>query len=135
MKLTNNFKLEEFTRSNKAKEKGIKNVPNQTQINNLKILCENLLQPLRDIYQEPFIITSGFRNPELNKAVGGVSTSQHMTGQAADVKVKDPRKLLSALRQSGLNFDQAILYNTFLHLSYDEKRNRKQVLYAKGVKP
>ncbi|MDR2002656.1 MAG: hypothetical protein LBQ74_06465 [Prevotella sp.] len=84
------------------------------------------------LYNEPSIINSGFRSQETNKAVGGVPNSQHTKGQAADVQVKDPRKLLATLLKSSLDFDQAILYqdgrNNFLH-------NRKQVLYSKGTKP
>lgn len=135
MKLSNNFTLEEMSHSNTAKRLGIENIPNREQTENLRKLVVRLLQPLRDIYKEPFIINSGFRSETANKAVGGVPTSQHMKGQAADVQVKDPRRLLTALLKSRLNFDQAILYPTFLHLSYNSGNNRKQVLYAKGVKP
>lgn len=139
MKLTNNFTLEEMSHSNTAKARGLENKPNPNQVDNLFKLCVRLLQPLRDIYKEPFVISSGFRSPEVNKAVGGVPTSQHMKGQAADVSVKEPRKLLAALLSSGLDFDQAILYqdgrNNFLHLSYNSGHNRKQVLYSKGTKP
>lgn len=134
-KLTNNFTLEEMIASDTAARNKIANMPNDEQIENLRILCCRLLQPLRDIYKEPFHINSGFRSLELNKAVGGVATSHHLQGKAADVRVNDPRKLLSTLLASGLVFDQAILYPTFLHLSYNSANNRKQVLYAKGVKP
>lgn len=139
MKLTNNFTLEEMSHSNTAKARNMKNEPNAEQIENLKKLCVRLLQPLRNIYKELFIISSGFRSPEVNKAVGGVANSQHMKGQAADVSVKEPRKLLTTLLSSGLDFDQAILYqdgrNNFLHLSYNSGKNRKQVLYSKNTKP
>ncbi len=135
MNLTKNFTLSEMSHSNTAKAKKITNIPDEKQIEELRKLCVRLLQPLRDIYQEPFIINSGFRSAETNKAVGGASSSQHMKGQAADIHVKDPRKLLTTLLQSGLIFDQAILYQNFLHLSYNSGNNRKQVLYAKGVKP
>lgn len=135
MNLTNNFRLLEFTVSGTATARGIKNEPNEEQIENLHKLCSRLLQPLRELYNEPFKINSGFRSQELNKAVGGVPTSQHLKGQAADVRVAEPRKLLTELLKSGLIFDQAILYPTFLHLSYNSANNRKQVLYAKGVKP
>lgn len=135
MNLTTNFRLIEFTVSGTATARGIKNEPNETQVENLKVLCSRLLQPLRERYNEPFSINSGFRSTELNKAVGGVPTSQHTKGQAADVKVNEPRKLLTELLKSGLVFDQAILYPTFLHLSYNSANNRKQVLYAKGVQP
>lgn len=133
--LTDNFTLEEMSHSNTAKARNMKNEPNAEQTENLEKLCARLLQPLREVYNQPFIISSGFRSPEVNKAVGGVTTSQHTKGQAADVSVKEPRKLLTELLKSGLVFDQAILYPTFLHLSYNSANNRKQVLYAKGVKP
>lgn len=136
MKLTNNFKLYEFIKSNTATKYNIPNNPGITEIGNLKALCENLLQPLRDLYKEPFIINSGYRCPELNKLIpGSSSTSQHVKGQAADVRVKNARSLQRVLIASDLEFDQAILYPTFLHLSYNKGKNRKQILYAKGVKP
>lgn len=135
MKLTNNFTLEEFTDSGTATNLKIANEPNPEQTVNLHKLCVRLLQPLRDAYGEAFHINSGFRCPRLNKAVGGVETSQHTKGQAADVRVGNPRRLLTELLKSGLDFDQAILYPTFLHLSYNAVNNRRQTLYAKGVKP
>lgn len=133
MKLSNNFTLAEMSHSNTAKARKMENIPNAEQVENLRQLVVHLLQPLRDIYKEPFIINSGFRSQEVNKAVGGVSNSQHTKGQAADVQVKNPRKLLDTLLKSGLVFDQAILYPTFLHLSYNKVKNRNQVLYSKGV--
>ncbi|NDW19818.1 peptidase M15 [Dysgonomonas sp. 216] len=139
MKLTNNFTLEELKHSNKAKAKGIINEPNDAQIEELRKLCVRLLQPLRDIYGEPMIVSSGFRNNEVNRLVKGAGTSQHMKGQAADIKVNNPRNLLKALLTSGLIFDQAILYqdgkNNFLHLSYNSANNRRQILYSKNTKP
>ena len=137
--ITRNFTLEELSHSNTAVARGIENIPDVQQQLNLTVLAKRLLQPLRDIYNEPFIINSGFRSQETNKTVGGVPNSQHTKGQAADVQVKDPRKLLTALLKSGLDFDQAILYqdgrNNFLHMSYNSGHNRKQVLYSKGTKP
>ena len=135
MKLSNNFTLHEMCASATAVAKGIENIPKAEQIQNLQRLCVRLLQPLRDVYGESLAINSGFRCPVLNKAVGGVPSSQHLKGQAADVRVRDPRRLLSELLRLGIDFDQAILYPTFLHLSYSSGANRKQVLYAKGVKP
>lgn len=136
MKITRNFSLEEFTRSDTATKQGIKNEPGPEEVKNIEYLCTHLLQPLRNIIKEPMSINSGFRCPELNNAVRGVPTSQHVKGQAADVKTSDPRKLLSKLLTSGLPFDQAILYPTFLHLSVKEGYgNRYEVLYAKGVLP
>ena len=136
--LTKNFTLEELSHSNTAKAKGINNTPSEKEIDCLRLLAVRLLQPLRDAYNEPFIINSGYRSPETNKAVGGVPNSQHTKGQAADIQVKEPRKLLTKLLEIGLDFDQAILYqdgrNNFLHLSYNSGRNRKQVLYSKNTK-
>lgn len=135
MTLTNNFRLKEFTHSKTAVANGLKNEPNDRVVENIKTLCTRLLQPLRDSYNEAFRINSGYRCLKLNRLVGGVPSSQHTVGQAVDVKVNEPRKLLTELLKSGLMFDQAILYPTFLHLSYNSANNRKQVLYAKGVKP
>lgn len=133
MQLSKNFKLSEFTHSNTAVKHNIDNTPSPSEVANLKVLCEKLLQPLRDAYNKPMTISSGYRNEELNKKVGGVPTSQHMRGQAADVAVPNPRLLLDILIVSGIEFDQAILYPNFLHLSYNEGKNRMQKLPSKGM--
>lgn len=137
--ITKNFTLEELCHSNTAVAQGIKNIPGEVQVENLKKLAINLLQPLREIWGKPMYINSGFRNEETNKAVGGVANSQHKEGKAADVRVDNPRKLQQALISSSLEWDQAILYddgrNYFLHLSYNEGKNRKQILFSKGTKP
>lgn len=142
MRISKNFTLKELIHSNTAVKHGIKNTPNETELENLVSLVKNLLQPLRDIYGKPFYIGSGFRNQEVNKLVGGVPTSQHTKGESVDVTPdgRDPRKLLQLLINSKLDWDQAILYdngkNCFLHLSYTtSKPNRKQVLYSKGTTP
>lgn len=127
--MTKNFKLEEFTRSDTSIVKGIKNVPNESQIINLKSLVTNLLQPIRELYGRPMKINSGFRSEELNKAVGGSATSDHRFGNAADVKVDNPKELFDIVINSGLQFDQLILYPTFIHLSYRKFGNRKQISY------
>lgn len=132
MQLTKNFTLEEMTVTNT----GLPNVPNKMHITNMIMLATMLLQPVRDLYGNPMHINSGFRSPEVNKAVNGSSTSGHMKGQAADVRTPDPRQLFNLVRNSGLSFDQLILYPTFVHMSFrSPSANRKQVLYAKGVKP
>ncbi|MEN9918000.1 MAG: hypothetical protein RL662_436 [Bacteroidota bacterium] len=135
MRLSRNFCLDEFTHSPTAKRLGISNTPSDRHIACLQALCTHLLQPLRNLYGESFTINSGYRSAQLNKAVGGVASSQHCKGQAADVRVGTPRRLLEQLLASDLVFDQAILYPTFLHLSYNTAHNRCQTLYAKGVKP
>ncbi|MCD7931386.1 MAG: D-Ala-D-Ala carboxypeptidase family metallohydrolase [Tannerellaceae bacterium] len=135
MTLTINFSLDEFTHSGTAQRYGIENEPDKDEIENLRRLCVSVLQPLREKYGKPLYINSGYRCPELNKIVGGVATSQHVYGEAADVRCDNSRKLLATLLNFGLDFDQAILYPDFLHISYREGMNRKQILYAKGVQP
>ena len=85
MTLTPHFQLEEFTRSSKAASLGIVNEPTIEQISNLQNLCQEVLEPLRLHYGKSIIISSGFRSKELNQAVDGVPTSQHLTGEAADL--------------------------------------------------
>lgn len=135
-KVTENFTLEELCHSNTAVAKGLANIPNESQVENLKSLAINLLQPVRDLYGKPMIINSGFRSPEVNKAVNGSPTSDHMNGKSADVRTPNPRELFNLVHNSGLSFDQLILYPTFVHMSFRSKdANRNQVLYAKGVQP
>ena len=135
-KITKNFTLEELCHSNTAVAKGLKNIPDEKKVENLKTLAINLLQPVRDIYGKPMYINSGFRSPEVNKAVNGSPTSDHMNGKSADVRTDNPRELFNLVRNSGLSFDQLILYPTFVHMSFRSKEtNRNQVLYAKGVQP
>ena len=86
MQLTKNFTLEELVHSDTANAKGIDNTPTQEIIDNLKELAENVLQPIRDKWGKPLTVNSGYRCKELNKAVGGVSTSQHQKGKAADIE-------------------------------------------------
>ena len=121
-KITDNFTLEEFTRSETAEQMGIKNVPGNREKLAIVNLCAKLLQPLRDIYGKPIRINSGYRCPELNKAVGGVETSQ-IDGKA--------RELLELIEENHLPFDQAILYRkqNFLHVSLKvEGEQREQII-------
>ena len=105
----------------------------------IKELVDTVIQPLRDAWGKPLAINSGYRCPEVNKAVGGVPTSQHAKGEAADVcpfgrnghgDIEVVRKLAITARDLGLPFDQMILYPTFVHFSH--KRNgtqRGQICY------
>jgi uncharacterized protein YcbK (DUF882 family) len=83
----------------------------------------------------PLHVNSGYRCPALNKAVGGVDTSQHVKGQAADIHAQgmQARELFNKIISMEIAFDQLILYPTFVHVSYNSEGNRNQVLYAKGV--
>lgn len=106
---------------------------------NIKALVDTVIQPLRDAWGKPLAINSGYRCPEVNKAVGGVPTSQHSRGEAADVcpfgrnghgDIETVRQLAITARDLGLPFDQMILYPTFVHFSH--KRNgtqRGQICY------
>lgn len=131
MKISENFELKEFTASDTAKLKGIANNPGVGEVKAIENLVTNLLQPLREVYGKRMVINSGYRCPELNKVVGGVVTSQHVKGEAADVACEHPAFLVECLRKSGLDFDQCIQYSTFVHLSLKlSGQNRKQ--YLKG---
>ncbi len=121
MRISENFDLKEFTNSSTATKKNIDNNPSAEEIVNLKNLVVKLLQPLRVIYGLPLVVNSGYRSKKLNAVVGGVVNSQHTKGEAADIACDNPSKLIEALKRSELQFDQAILYPTFLHLSL--KRN------------
>lgn len=85
-KLTKNFSLDELIASTTAKIHGIDNTPALDVINNLKKLCEEVLQPIRDKYGHAITVTSGYRSAELNNIIGGVANSQHLTGEAVDIK-------------------------------------------------
>lgn len=127
------FTIQELTKSTTAQQKGIKNIPSKEQEQNLIALIENILDPLREAYGGPIIVTSGYRCPALNKAVGGAKNSQHMTGQAVDIRtVKDTRaenkKLFDLIQKLKLPFDQLIDEHNldWVHVSYSN-RNRREV--------
>ena len=124
MQLSKNFSLQEMIKSQTALRKGIDNVPNQEQIDNMVKLAENILQPIRDEYGS-FIVSSGYRCPELCLQIGSSIDSQHAKGQAADFEVAgvDNMELAEWIRDN-LEFDQLILEcytggNTgWIHCSY-----------------
>lgn len=134
MLITKNFRLSEFTKSDTAELLGIDNtkVPKDV-IKNIIALCNNILQPLRDSVKCPININSGYRCLKLNCAVGGVPTSQHVTGCACDIKIAGytPYEIAKRIIDLGLQYDQLILYPTFVHVSYSD-RNRQQLLYNKS---
>ena len=135
MKISKNFTLEEFSRSETAQRLKIDNAPGSEQIINLCALVHHVLQPLRDHYGQPVKISSGFRCPALNKAVGGVTNSQHMRGQAADIKITGvaPTQIADYIANH-LTYDQVILYPTFVHVSYSIQANRRHRLRSGGAK-
>lgn len=101
------FTLSEFIKSETATALGISNVPTFENVNNMSRLCELVLDPVRKQLGTPISVTSGFRCPALNKRVGGVSNSQHLSGLAADLKSKDLSELFEALAENK-NVDQLL---------------------------
>ena len=137
MQLSPHFKLVEFTRSATAQARHIDNTPDEEQIKNLKFLCDNVLEPLREQFG-PIIIGSGFRCPALNTAVGGVKNSQHTTGEACDIhlpSIEVGKKYFEFLKKLPI-FDQLIWERDnprsnhyWIHVSVKRSgKNRKQVI-------
>ena len=87
MQLTENFSLHEMTKSETALRHGLDNTPGAAEIENLRRLCEQVLQPIRDAYGRGVKVNSGFRHPDVNAAVGGSRTSDHTKGMAADIEI------------------------------------------------
>ena len=134
--ISENFSYREFEKSSTAEKEGIINIIHTVQVrDSIKALVDEVLQPLRTAWGKPLVINSGYRCPELNREVGGVATSQHVKGEAADVACDDPLALAQLAYDMDLPYDQMILYPTFVHFSH--KRDgvqRKQVLYNKTWK-
>lgn len=130
MNLSNSFTLEQFTFSETAIRKGLDNTPNDEQIANLTDLAQSLerVQQLLG----PLHISSAFRSPKVNAAIGGSSTSAHMEGYAADFTCPSfgtPLEVCKAIAASDLSFDQLIQEGTWAHLSIDP-RMRRELLTA-----
>lgn len=134
--ITKNFRWEEFERSSKAVELGIDNtIPDNNVAENIRALVFNILQPLRDACGHPLRVNSGYRSKALNKAVKGAANSQHTKGEAADIHEDNPFTLAWLVLHIGLPFDQLILYDTFIHLSYKRRGpQRGQILYDQSYK-
>lgn len=110
MRLSENFSLSEFTSSPTALRMGMHNEPDAKQIAALQKLVDNIIQPLRDYFQKPVHIKSGFRSVNLNRAVGGANNSQHLHGQAADITIAGVgNDLIWQYVVDHLPFDQCIL--------------------------
>lgn len=127
------FSILEFTRSSTAAERGVDNTPPPDVTGKLQRLIDNLLDPVRERWGRPITVNSGYRSPKLNKAVGGVPTSQHCKGEAADITAGSPeknRELFEMIRNSSLQFDQLIdeSHFTWVQIPYSTS-NRRQVLH------
>ena len=140
MNLSRHFTLEEFEKSQTATRKGIKNKAGAGEIKNLGDLCYEILEPVRIKFDKPITITSGYRSEELCEAIGSKKTSQHTTGNATDFEISGVSNLEVALWiENHCDFDQLILeYYTgeansgWIHVSYKDGSNRKQVLTFDG---
>lgn len=129
--ISKDFSYREFERSEVADAKHICNVITSFEVrDSIQALTENVLQPLRDAWGKPLKVNSGYRCKALNAAVGGVPTSQHVKGEAADIATGDPVKLARLAVKLGLPVDQMILYPTFVHFSHRlNGEQRGQICY------
>jgi len=139
MNLSNNFSLNELTKSQTAERKGIDNTPSTQHQENLKSLCTSVLQPIRDHFSRVVSVSSGYRSEELCLAIGSKTTSQHAKGQAADFEIYSlSNKELSDWINENLEYDQLILEywkeedpnSGWVHCSYKSEGNRRQYLKA-----
>tara|TARA_R100000149_G_C5880445_1_gene145509 strand:+ start:3313 stop:3774 length:462 start_codon:yes stop_codon:yes gene_type:complete len=139
-KISKNITYNEAVHSNTAKRKGIENIPNENQIANMMTIAEMIFQPLRSYVGGPIKITSFFRSPELNRAIGGSKSSQHCKGQAMDLDdvygYKTNAEMFDYIREN-LDFDQLIWEfgddnnPNWIHVSYvDKQENRNRCLKA-----
>lgn len=146
--MTEHFTLQELIRSHTAKRYGIDNTPSPEQVENLRKLAENVLEPVRHFLRQPLTVTSGFRSSELNERIGGaiktlngkkVPVSQHCHGEAADLDVDGRNGEIFRYIRANLTFDQLIweyggdpkdkkAHPDWVHVSYREGKNRGQVL-------
>ena len=146
LRLTKHFFLKEFVISQEAERHGYRNEPNEKQIENLKLLCVNVLQPLREIIAVPIFINSGFRSFDVNAVVGGKFNSQHLEGKAADFIVPSMNlvDVFNIIMQK-LSFDQLIyefgnqprldrrVEAGWIHVSWNGDKNRNEVLLSKKL--
>ena len=142
MNLSANFTLKELTKSDTATRLGLDNMPDDAALENLKTLCEKVLQPVRDHFGKSVTVNSGYRSPESNAAVGGSKTSDHCKGQAADIEIDGvDNPDLAQWIMDNLDYTQLILEfyergkgsSGWVHVSYDPNNLKKQELTAVKV--
>jgi len=143
MQISKHLNLAEVTRSESAKRLGISNTPTPEHLENFKVLAEKVFEPIREHFKVPIHISSGYRSKELNQAIKGSLTSQHCEGKAIDIDM-DGSGISNAdvfkYIKDNLVFDQLIWEfgsdktPDWVHVSYNEERNRKQVLKAQKIK-
>ena len=142
MNLSANFTLKELTKSDTATRLGLDNTPDDEALENLKTLCEMVLQPVREHFGKSVTVNSGYRSPESNAAVGGSKTSDHCRGYAADIEIDGlPNPELAQWIMDNLDYTQLILEfytqgqpnSGWVHVSYDANHLKKQELTAVKV--
>ena len=142
MKLSNNFTLQELTKSQTATRKGIDNEPGTAEIENLIHLAKTILQPVREHFGKPVMISSGYRSPALCEAIGSSAKSQHAKGEAADFEIGGVDNLeLAAWIAANCDFDQLILEfydgvdpnSGWIHCSSKKENSRRQTLKAERI--
>jgi len=140
MKLSNNLSLSEVLVSQTAKRLGLSNEPTKEHLENLNIIAYKIFQPVRDYFKVPIYVSSGYRSKELNKAIGGAKTSQHMKGEALDLDadvygVITNSDIFNYIKDN-LEFDQLIWEfgddksPNWVHVSFSEGKNRMKVIKA-----
>jgi len=132
--ISKHISLQEATESATALRMGIKNTPNEAELEAMKYVAENLFEPIREWYDKPIKINSFFRCSALNKAVKGSVTSGHVLGNSIDISAgskAENKKIFEFIKLSGLDFDQVILEfgGVWIHISLKKEKNRKQILY------
>jgi len=139
--ISEHISYSEATKSNLAIKKRIDNTPDEEQLKNMKLVAEHVFEPTRKHFGKALFVTSFFRSEKLNKALGGSKTSQHMEGKAMDIDGDlsgiDNREIYKFIKEN-LEFDQIIIENAdkngkpaWIHVSYSEGNNRKQVFQKK----
>ena len=142
MRLSKHFTLQELIKSSTAERRGIKNVPERAEIESLRLVCDNILEPVRQHFGVPMVPSSGYRCLELNRAIGSGDTSQHVKGQAVDFEIPGlANQVLANWIMENVDYDQLILEfyrqedpnSGWVHCSYDNKEeNRKESLRFDG---
>ena len=136
-RISKHISYKEAVGSNYAKQKGIKNKPNEEQVENMKLLAEEVFEPLREWVDAPIRVNSMFRSLELNTALKASKTSSHMNGEAMDITSMGGKSNLEMFHwiKDNLEFDQLIWEfgkePKWLHVSYSAVKNRKQILVTK----
>ncbi len=139
MKLSQHFSYQEFIKSQTALRMGIDNEPDDAQLYNMKMICLNILEPVRTTFDRPVIITSGFRSVKLCEAIGSSAKSQHAKGEAADFEIPGiSNKEVADWIHENLPYDQLILEffdgkdpnSGWIHCSHKANDNRGQYLIA-----